>query len=1135
MSAAEKKRGYCTLCRSRCGAVYTVEGGRMTRAEPDPAHPTGTALCPKGRAAPEIAHSTRRLTSPLRRTRPKGAADPGWEEISWEEALDTVAGRLDAIRAESGAESIAFAVTSPSGTPMSDSIDWVERLIRLLGASNTCYATEICNWHKDVAHTFTFGSGLPTADYASTDLAVLWGHNPAKTWLAQAVAVREGRDRGARLAVVDPRRSTSARDADHWLRIRPGADAALALGVARYLLRGERYDADFVRSWTNGPLLIRDDTGQPLRATALDPEAGDAFVVWDLAAGGPRPYDTRGPAERPEDFALRGEYTVTPPGSDPVVVRPALDRYAAACEPWTPARTARHTWIPEAEIRAFAEEFAAARSVAYHSWTGVGQHGNATQTERAIATLYALKGCYDAPGGNVVLPRVPVNAVTATDQMAPEQRAKTLGLRERPLGPPATGWVTSGDLYDAMLDHVPYRVRALLGFGANLLVSQPEPERGREALRALDFHVHCDLFMNPTAEQADIVLPVNSPWEREALKIGFEISESAQELVQLRQRMVEPVGASRSDTEIVFELAQRLGLGAEFFDGDIEAAWNHVLRPSGLTTGELRAAPGGVRFPLRTRYRKYAERDAGGRVTGFATPSRRVELYSARLAGAGQPGVPEAGEPEAGAEAAPGSGARARDPLPYTLTSAKNGYYCHSQHRSLASLRRRHPEPTVDVAPELARRRGFGDGDLVRVTTGRGAFRMRAVLAPDLDPRVVVAEYGWWEESPELGLPGADPVRGGANFNAAVSGRPADPVSGSLQLRGVPCDVRADGAAPGRDPGRPRAFTVREMTPRGREVTELRLRPADGGPVLSHRPGQYVEVTLTGTPEAGRVVRPYSLTSAPGEDHRVAVRLLPGGAASTHVHTGLREGDTVFLGPPTGGFTLPVDPPFPLVVLAAGVGITPFVGQLAEIARRSPRGRRVTVHQGDRNGGDACFRDRLARLAEEVPRLRLVRHLSRPEPGDLDTGGDVREGRVSAGAVSQRDVDERARFYLCGPDAMIREVTEGLVARGVPRFEIFSERFAPPPLALPEGDARHTVTFRTSGTTLTWRPQDGPLLDLAQRNGLRLPSGCRVGQCESCAVRVLSGSVTHLTDPPDAQDACLTCQAVPTTDVVLDA
>ena len=1112
---SQTKRGYCTLCRSRCGAVYTVESGRMTAVGPDPEHPTGTALCPKGRAAPEIVHSTRRLTSPLRRTRPKGSSDPGWEEITWEEAMRTVAERIDRIRTSSGPEAVAFAVTSPSGTPMSDSIDWVERFIRLFGASNTCYSTEICNWHKDFAHALTFGNALPTADYANTDLAVLWGHNPAKTWLSQAVAVRAGRDKGAKTAVIDPRRSTSALDAEHWLRVRPGADAALAMGVARHLLSGGHYDADFVRSWTNGPLLVRDDNGAFLTAGDLTADAPDAFVVWDLALGGPRHYDTRRSAEHAEDFALRGVFTVETTDGRTLGVSPAFEHYAQACEPWTLERTAERTWISEDDLRAFAEEFAEAGTVAYHSWTGVGQHGNATQTERAIATLYALKGCYDIPGGNVAFPKPPTNPVTSPDQMDPEQRAKTLGVRERPLGPPATGWVTAHDLYGAMLNGVPYRVRALVGFGANLLLSQPEPERGRAALESLDFYVHCDLFMNPTAEQADIVLPVNSPWEREALKPGFEINQRAQELVQLRQRMVEPVGESRSDTEIVFDLAQRLGMGEHFFDGDVDAAWNHVLRPTGLTVAELRRTPEGIRVPLRTERRKYAQQDAEGGVTGFATPSRRVELYSERLVKAGYPAVPDAG-PDDGAV----------DSLPLLMTNAKNGYFCHSQHRGLSSLRRKHPDPTVEIAPDLARARTIAEGDQVEIITARGAVRMRAVLNPDLHPRVVVAEYGWWEASEELGLPGHDPVSGGVNLNSVLTGAPVDPVSGSLQLRGVACDIRL-GAPAYR--GGERSFVVAEKTGRGKDVVEVRLRPADGGPVADHRPGQHVEVTVDG------MTRSYSITDVPGgSEHSVAVRLVPEGAVSTRIHKALEVGDTVTVSPPAGTFTIPVDTPFPVVIISAGIGITPFMSHLAS-AVRDGRSTRLTVHKGDRNGGDTCYGTDIGGLVEEIPGARLVRYFSDPGPADTQGRDYDLPGRVSADAVDQRDIEERARFYLCGPGAMITEVTEGLLARGVPRFEIFAERFTPPPVAMPDPGAEHTVVFRYSGVSLLWRPDEGPILDLAQRNGLALPSGCRVGQCESCAVQVVSGTVTHLTEPPEIHDACLTCQAVPVSDIVLDA
>src|SRR5208282_1368921 len=93
-TTAAKVPCFCGLCIARCGAIATVKDGRFARLDPDPTHPTGLALCAKGRAAPELVYSKERLTRPLRRTRPKGEADPGWKEISWDEALDTTAAAM---------------------------------------------------------------------------------------------------------------------------------------------------------------------------------------------------------------------------------------------------------------------------------------------------------------------------------------------------------------------------------------------------------------------------------------------------------------------------------------------------------------------------------------------------------------------------------------------------------------------------------------------------------------------------------------------------------------------------------------------------------------------------------------------------------------------------------------------------------------------------------------------------------------------------------------------------------------------------------------------------------------------------------------------------------------------------------
>ncbi|MFD5420893.1 molybdopterin-dependent oxidoreductase [Streptomyces sp. NPDC127069] len=1141
---AEEKRGFCTLCKSRCGAIFTIEGGRLTGVRPDPDHPTGAAMCLKGRSAPEVAHGTRRLTTPLRRTNPKSDPDPGWVPVSWDEAMAEIAEKLTAISARSGPESVAFAVATPSGTMVSDATEWIERFIRLFGSPNTVYSAEICNWHKDFAHAFTFGTPLPPPDYAHADLALLWGFNPAKTWLAQSAALSAAQARGTRLAVVDPRRSTSALAADRWLRVRPGTDAALALGLAHLLVTDERYDEAFVRAWTNAPLLVRTDNGRLLRTHDLHGPHADpahaAFVVLDEETRQLEAYDTTRAARRPERFALRGTRKVTLHDGTVVACVPAFERYAEACAAWTPARAAATTWIPEREIRALADDIATARSVTYYGWTGVGQSANAAQTERALATLYALTGSYDTPGGNHVLPAPAYRPASSPLQIAPAQRAKALGLDRHPLGPQTTGYINSGDLCRAIETGRPYPVRALIGFGSNLVVSQPDSDRTARALAALDFQVHLDLFHNPTSTTADLVLPVSSAYEHEALRFGFEVSHRAQEHVQLRPRLVEPQGGSRSDTEVVFDLACRLGMGADFFGGDIEAAWNWQLEPLGLTLDELRRCPGGVRVPRKQAYRKYAapvtdphhDDDGGSTVTGFATPTRRVELYSEQLLEHGYAPVPEH-----------------RDPVPtdaeypLVLTCAKHGYFLHSQQRSLTSLRRRATDPSVDLHPRTAAAHGIAAGQWVEVATRLGSIRLRARFDDSLHPCVVVAEYGWWQDAPDLALPGAAPTdERGSNFNRLVGHTVTDPLSGSAPLRSAACRISpatGDTAWSGT-----RVFTVTAVTEISPGVRGLRLAPQDGGPLPDYRPGQHLTVRAEnpdGTPQGPSHGRSYSLIGPALEADRrgygIAVRKVPGGAFSTWLHEEMTAGARLHVTSPAGLFAIPTHTDNPVVLLAGGIGVTPFLGYLETLAATGGTVPEVVLHFGNGNSADHPFKERLRDLARRVPALTIVNHYAAPAPTDMPGRDYDRDGFIGVDDLDPTLFERRARFYLCGPQPMMDALTSALHAHGVPPFEVFSEKFRPArrEVTVPD-DAAYTVTFARSGRSALWRKGDGVLLALGEAVGIDMPKGCRVGQCESCACTLLKGTATHLVSPSEdfPESQVLTCQSLPASDLVLD-
>ena len=206
--------------------------------------------------------------------------------------------------------------------------------------------------------------------------------------------------------------------------------------------------------------------------------------------------------------------------------------------------------------------------------------------------------------------------------------------------------------------------------------------------------------------------------------------------------------------------------------------------PSGLELEALRQSPGGVRVDHETRYRKYA--GGNGQAPGFATPSRKVEVFSERLLAAGQAPLPDYVEPAIG----PVSRADLTADFPLVLTSAKSLHYCHSQHRGMPSLRRREPDPTVEMHPEAAAARSIENGDWVRLTTPHGAARARAAFKPSLDPRVVSATHGWWQACAALDLPGHDATSAdGANVNAVIGNQDTDPISGSVPHRSYLCEV----------------------------------------------------------------------------------------------------------------------------------------------------------------------------------------------------------------------------------------------------------------------------------------------------------------------------------------------------------
>jgi anaerobic selenocysteine-containing dehydrogenase len=762
------------MCTSRCGVVATVEDGRLIQVNADPHHPNG-CICVKGTAAPEIVYSPDRLQRPLVRTRAKGDPNPGWVEITWEQALSLAALRLAYIKENYGAETVVFSRATTAGSAAIDFDGWVQRLANAFGSPNLLTSNHICTWNRRVGSKYTYGSGMPLPDFDNTQCMLIWGVNPPATSPAQALRISRARSRGAKLIVIDPRKTTLAAKADCWLRVRPGKDGELAMAMIHVLLEENLFDVDFARTWTNGPFLVRSDNHRLLTEADLRSDGHrSAWMVWDEQ-------NQSVTNRQRKTAALFGNYHVILRDGKTLECRPVLDLLKEAAAQFAPERSEQITTVPAAEVRQAVRLFAKEKPSSYCTWVGLEQDNDAMQTNRAVCIFYALTGQFDERGGNMLFATTSTNPINGRELLPREQATKRLGLKEHPLGPPADpGLVQAGAVYEAILTGKPYPVKAAVLFGTDPLLGHGDSLRGKAALEALDFYVHVDTTLNPSAQFADLVLPATTCWEREALLPFSEIAEDTMNWAQLRPAVAKPVGESRSEADIIFDLAKRLDLSKQFFDGNIEAALAHQLAPSALTTEQLRASSIGMRASVRTHRRKFAKIDsASGQPKGFNTPTGKIEIYSTTFAGAGYPPIPKFKKDES-----------ENIDYPLTLTFFRDIHFCDQQHRNIARLRRFVPEPFVEIHSSTARAKGITDGDWITLENANGKVNLKAKFNDSLHPHVVATVYGWWQGCQELKLNGNDPFNSsGANTNLLIPNSDNDTISASVVHRGQQCRV----------------------------------------------------------------------------------------------------------------------------------------------------------------------------------------------------------------------------------------------------------------------------------------------------------------------------------------------------------
>lgn len=442
-------------------------------------------------------------------------------------------------------------------------------------------------------------------------------------------------------------------------------------------------------------------------------------------------------------------------------------------ELFTPEWAEAITWVSSIDIIKAARTYALNKPAVLEWGLGIEQNPNSLQTVRAVAILRAITGNIDIPGGDILGMNIIRSYPTLKDKLPEGILKKRLGAETYKLLGGWRAFMPSAHiptLFKAMRTGEPYRVRALLIFGNNPLTTVANSREVYESLQKLDLLVVTDLFMTPTAAIADYVLPA-ALWPEVEQVIGYPLV--VENMVMVQQKIAQ-VGECRQDEWIMNELSKRLGLPGN--EDTLEDIIKYQLEPLGITYQKLKEQM--FLYPPH-EYRKFERK-------GFRTPSKKLELYCKTLERMDYDPLPTFKEPPEGPLQTPELFRK----FPYILTTgSRRKEFFQSEHRQIQSLRKRRPDPQVEMHPEIANLHGIQYGDWVIVTSPRGSIRMKALVTEDIHSKVINVEHGWWfpeRSGPDYGV-------WESNANVLTNDNPPyDPAFGSYQLRGLLCKIEKE-------------------------------------------------------------------------------------------------------------------------------------------------------------------------------------------------------------------------------------------------------------------------------------------------------------------------------------------------------
>jgi anaerobic selenocysteine-containing dehydrogenase len=689
-------------CPDSCAVLVTVdETGRAIKVAGDPSQPvTQGFLCGKVAKYLDRVYSPDRILYPLKRKAGvvkgalrKGLEHEAFERVSWDEALDAIASRLKATSENYGPESILpYSYAGTIGVLGYGSMD--RRFFHRLGASRL--DRTICSEAGGQAWNLVYGKkfGTPTEDFRLAKLIIAWAANVHGNNVHLWPMIVDARRNGARLIVIDPYRTRTAALADWHIAIRPGTDAALALGMMHVILREGLEDRVYIDEFTHGferlAERVRDYTPDRVAGwTGLTPAE-----VEQLA----REYATTRPA------AIRLNYGVQRSEHGGASVRAIA---------MLPALTG--------------------------AWKQRGG-GGALSTSGAFAWN---KQAVERPDLQLASPlgreaRL-VNMCElghALNELGREDREQ--GSQDREQGNEGTRDPKAGPA-----------VHALFVYNSNPAAVAPNQNAVLRGMAREDvFTVVHDLFFTDTTDYADFILPATTFLEHTDIQGAY-----GHYFVQLSKQAIEPLGEARSNVWLFGQLGQRMGFAEPCFRDTPEEIIRQALSigsdghstNAGMEHITFEGLESEGHIPL-SFHRAPEEQPFLPYTSGpFATPSGKIEFYSETLSAAGEDGLPAFSPP------IESRWSELAGRFPLELLGRKSDNYMNSTFANLEGHRKLEAKTSqrLEIHPQDAKSRSIHEGDAVQVFNDRGSLRLTAMLNPKLPAGVVAARLDWSKLHPE--------------------------------------------------------------------------------------------------------------------------------------------------------------------------------------------------------------------------------------------------------------------------------------------------------------------------------------------------------------------------------------------------